>query len=388
MNKFLALLIWLGVGAIVGAAATADLKAFGQWLGATWPWRGMALGAVIAGVLGLVWIFREYLPFSAKLSSIEIKLPLVGKLKMKLTPIERSLLCGIFFELATRVSTQRLADDEGILREALESLYGLFKVARADLATTPPAELGKGQISARAYVLSIINAELRPFLSRWHPLLRAWERTGLAEASWPLAALCRRDLAVTRERVLWHTWELGTALEFAGIDRILPPRPQAINAVKLTPAKVLTEAFSPPLLDARRTKVAWRIFVETASRISTQALAPETGLLSEAIKSLYDLFVSIRGELKGMVPTPPMAGAGQSVETLSLRLLNSHLRPFLAKWHPRLEEWMKQNRPETDWPKAQLCRRELEEMRSSMVADVRKLGQLAGVQNVESFLGG
>jgi hypothetical protein len=385
-------LTWIVAGVLIGLVLTADLKLFGGWLRSHWPWAGMLLGALIGGVGAAAWILRAQLPFTARVTSVKVELPMVGKLEMALTPDERSFLWRFFVELVTRVSTQSLGAQEGILREALKSLHDLYSVARSELGSAPPTTLPFSDISARAYVIDILNKQLRPFLSRWHPLLSAWEKTNLPEAAWPLAELCRNDLATTRDRILWLTWDLGAALNVQGLDMILPARPGTLCEL-LPVAAVSARNPSLPLLDQERIKVGWRIFVECASRISTQPLATGTGLLREALDSLYKLFGMVRDELKSVGPTPSLVAAGATVESIAFHLLNCHLRPFLAKWHPALVAWEKPQRAEgkkseAEWPDADKCRAELDQLRGAMLGDVRILGALIGVQRLDEFLSG
>jgi hypothetical protein len=384
-------LVWIVAGILIGMALTADLKLFGGWLRAHWPWAGMLLGGSIGAAGAVAWILRARLPFTTRITSIKVELPVVGKLEMALTPAERGFLWRFFVELATRVSTQSLGAQEGTLREALKSLYDLYSVARSELASEPPATLPFTDISARAYVIDILNKQLRPFLSRWHPLLSAWERTNLPEAAWPLGPLCRDDLATTRDRILWLTWDLGAALNVQGLDKILPPKPGTLGAL-LPEAEVCARRPNLSLLDQERMKMGWRIFVECASRVSTQPLATRTGLLREALDSLYKLFGMIRDEIKTVGPTPPLVAAGDTIESISFRLLNRHLRPFLANWHPALLAWENQHqaerKSEAEWPDAAKCRAELAQLCSALREDVRRLGVLIGVQHLDEILSG
>jgi hypothetical protein len=131
-------------------------------------------------------------------------------------------------------------------------------------------------------------------------------------------------------------------------------------------------------------RVAWRLFVEMATRISTQQMRDEEGDNGVALKSLYDLFQSTRKAISEMQPTPN--ATGDTVETFALDMLNSDLRPFLSKWHPVWEEFVKGGKPISQaWPDHKKFREELRELQVTIEARARGLAQLAGVQNVDRF---
>jgi hypothetical protein len=69
--------------------------------------------------------------------------------------------------------------------------------------------------------ITMLNLELRPFLSRWHPALREWEATNpdSGEAAWPEGAACRRELAQVQARI--REYALGFA-KLAGVDDATP----------------------------------------------------------------------------------------------------------------------------------------------------------------------
>lgn len=134
--------------------------------------------------------------------------------------------------------------------------------------------------------------------------------------------------------------------------------------------------------------VAWRLFVESVTRISTQPLDERSGVIREALDSLYVLFQSVR---KILLETRPTSGvdSAPTVEYLAIGMLNVQMRPFMAKWHPRLSGWEQSNPHtlESDWPENAQCRAEMEAMRQGLLDYVRGLGQLAGVRNVDVMLG-
>src|SRR5262249_26750446 len=76
---------------------------------------------------------------------------------------------------------------------------------------------------------------------------------------------------------------------------------------------------------------------------ATQPLAPETGL-REALSPLHGLFQRARDNLP-VVTARPAAGAMMAQGYVVL-ILNSHLRPFLARLHPRLKAWEDSGQPE------------------------------------------
>lgn len=131
-------------------------------------------------------------------------------------------------------------------------------------------------------------------------------------------------------------------------------------------------------------RVAWQLFVETASRVTTQPLPAEAGFLKEALDSLYSLFGTVRDVLKRMDPS--RAGEHASVELYALKMLNEELRPFLAKWHPLLTRFERDSElGEEAWPEAEQCREELEAVRRRLLRYSRAFGKLAGVKKLDSF---
>jgi hypothetical protein len=67
-----------------------------------------------------------------------------------------------------------LADNEGLLREALNSLYSLFGTTREILKEAGP-DVGASHDSVGGIAIAVLNNGLRPVLSKWHPLLQTWE---------------------------------------------------------------------------------------------------------------------------------------------------------------------------------------------------------------------
>lgn len=85
--------------------------------------------------------------------------------------------------------------------------------------------------------------------------------------------------------------------------------------------------------DAQR-RVAWALYVQLATRVSTQKLDSRTGSAREALDSLHGMFEKVRETLSEVGPDA-VAGP-ESVGPLAIRLLNDGLRPFMAEWHTKL----------------------------------------------------
>lgn len=161
------------------------------------------------------------------------------------------------------------------------------------------------------------------------------------------------------------------------------------RAVRLTEVKVTIPQFSELTFvvnnDARQ--VAWKLFIETVTRISTQALHDEGGLIREAFSSLYSLFGTTREILKSSRPSVPVAGS-QTIEHLAVTMLNWELRPFLSKWHPRLQrfEQASQTDPLRVWPEEAECRVELRQIQEHLRIYALGFARLAGVQDADAMI--
>jgi hypothetical protein len=91
-------------------------------------------------------------------------------------------------------------------------------------------------------------------------------------------------------------------------------------------------------------EVAWKIYIELITRISGNKLEENTGILREALNSLYSAFGALREVLKNSgaeLAKIPKGNKTLTVANLLLIIMNQHLRMFLAKWHPLLLEYEK-----------------------------------------------
>jgi hypothetical protein len=137
---------------------------------------------------------------------------------------ERDAAWELYVELVTRVSVVPLQPGQGIMREALTSLYQLFGVTREILRKYGPT-LGRapgkpGQYRLGHLAVWMLNAALRPVLGEWHPRLQQWEAArpqdrSIAEheAAWPAARGLRRELEALRGLLLRYAEILAEVSE-------------------------------------------------------------------------------------------------------------------------------------------------------------------------------
>jgi hypothetical protein len=153
----------------------------------------------------------------AKLTKVSLSLPFgMGKAEWESDPAERKAAWALYVELITRVAVQEPEGDSWVCREALSSLYSLFDSTRGILREGGPT-LGGTRNSVGGIAIAVLNRGLRPFLSRWHPALLAWEaqrgaQTGVLEheANWPEAARFRSEMQTLRGELRLYCQALAT----------------------------------------------------------------------------------------------------------------------------------------------------------------------------------
>ncbi|HEX2826293.1 MAG TPA: hypothetical protein VHP37_08100 [Burkholderiales bacterium] len=82
---------------------------------------------------------------------------------LKLTDADRQAAWALYVELASRIATQPLADEEGVEQAALKSIADLFEIGRAALRAA-----GREAAACSALVLTLLNGRVRPFTAEWH----------------------------------------------------------------------------------------------------------------------------------------------------------------------------------------------------------------------------
>lgn len=143
--------------------------------------------------------------------------------------------------------------------------------------------------------------------------------------------------------------------------------------------------------DESERKAAWEMYVELVTRISVAELRPDEGLLREALTSLYTLFSTTRGILCRYGPSvaQPKGKGRLSFGYLAIAILNTVLRPVLAKWHPSLLDYESKKdksvshvEHEGKWDKQDELRQTLNEIRASLIEYANILAQVAEVPSL------
>ncbi len=165
------------------------------------------------------------------LKSIQVNLPFLSGV-WEVDDAQRQAAWEMYVELVTRISVQPLEPDEGLLREALSSLYALFGETRRILRAAGPAVarprigelLAFGQIA-----VDVLNQALRPVLAKWHPMLLEHEASRGAtsatahERAWDKAGALRGELAALRQQLAAYSDMLAEACDVAPLHRTTGP---------------------------------------------------------------------------------------------------------------------------------------------------------------------
>jgi hypothetical protein len=152
----------------------------------------------------------------ARLKKVSVGLPFgMGQAEWQADDTEIRAAWNLYVELVTRVAVEALDEQNGSLREALNSLYQLFPQTREILRTAGPS-IGARMPSIGGLAIAVLNDGLRPFMTKWHPELAHWESQRPAttsprdhERSFPGARALREDLRVLQIELRRYAEALG-----------------------------------------------------------------------------------------------------------------------------------------------------------------------------------
>jgi hypothetical protein len=209
---------WLRVTSSAVAGAVTGLLVY---LGAQLPafWLAVAGGTVTGVTIGLVaQVYRR----AVRLTGATLSVPQLGQLHFAITRESQQVAWRMFVELVTRISTQPLDDRSGRLRSALNSLYSLLGFTRELLRENPPSQQTGPEPTVEELAITMLNAELRPFLIHWHRTLTDWRQANpdLSEADWPLHAQCRSQLVEVQGRLRQYAVNFGQLAGVPNAERV------------------------------------------------------------------------------------------------------------------------------------------------------------------------
>lgn len=175
------------------------------------------LGAMaLLGLLAIA-ILRRMPKFKVKTVSTSLPFGL-GQVELESDDAMRRAAWALYVELTTRITTQTLENDQGLLREALNSLYSLFASTREILREAGP-DVGTSLESVGGIAIAVLNVGLRPFLTKWHPALSAWEAqrpTDIGpkehEKNWSEEPQLRNELKLLRENLQQYVHALSEVI--------------------------------------------------------------------------------------------------------------------------------------------------------------------------------
>ena len=166
-----------------------------------------------------------------KTINVKFSLPWIGEIGGEWEPDESEVKAAweLYVELVTRISIVELQPEEGLLREALSSLYSLFDTTREILRKYGPTvgkPKGEGRLSFAILAVAVLNTLLRPVLSKWHPVLEDYESARPAgvsplehERRWEKAKELRDALNDVRPKLMEYA---GILAEVADVPSLLP----------------------------------------------------------------------------------------------------------------------------------------------------------------------
>jgi hypothetical protein len=165
--------------------------------------KGYQLFLAVGGITGIaIAALMQIYVRTVSLTEIRLTVPQLSELVFVVNNDAKQTAWQLFIQVSTRVSTQPLVQEEGFLREALDSLYELFGQIRDLLMKGQPTRAAQGK-TVEYLALTMLNQELRPFLSKWHPRLTRFEQSGNGqEATWPQNSEFRGELESMRKRLL------------------------------------------------------------------------------------------------------------------------------------------------------------------------------------------
>jgi len=98
------------------------------------------------------------------LEKLKVKTPILD-LEWAPNDPDKNAAWELYIELLTRITTQRLPEEHGDEKTALDSVFSLFKTTREVLKRN-----GRGCVQFTRIAVIVLNQIVRPFTAKWHRL--------------------------------------------------------------------------------------------------------------------------------------------------------------------------------------------------------------------------
>jgi hypothetical protein len=188
-------------------------------------WLFVLTGGLIGGLISIFWetfatLWMRFRSEDWQVTEIEIE-TLGQKWKLANSGTQKRVAWSLFVEIVTRIATQSMSDEDGDNGIALK--YELFQYTRKSITEIKPTSMlpsrKKSLDTVETYALTMLNQDLRPFLSKWHPIWDAWRRANPDTAclSWDQHTAFRNELKVLQTQIRARAKGLG---KIAGVSEI------------------------------------------------------------------------------------------------------------------------------------------------------------------------
>jgi transcriptional regulator with XRE-family HTH domain len=207
---------------------------------------------------------------------------------------------------------------------------------------------------------------------------RGWTQAYLAE---------KVDVSIDAVR-RWESGRLPYPVSIQKLCDLFAMSPKELGLFKDQDAPLLAGTWAS---NDEEKKAAWELHIELVTRIPIAVLEDDRGLLREALSSIHSLFPTTRTLLRNLGPLKTQANEekNQPFSYLAITMLNTILRPLLAKWHPLLKDY-EDRRPasvgtleyERQWERHAELRREIAFMRNALISYANAFAEIAGITSI------
>jgi hypothetical protein len=128
------------------------------------------------------------------LTGLKVKTPIL-EMEWEPSDPDKNAAWDLYVELLTRITTQRLPDEHGNEKEALNSIHKIFGLTRATMK-----EHGRKAENFTRVAIIVLNQVIRPFTAKWHRLI---EKGALKEGK--RCAVFRDELSELQNKLKAYT---------------------------------------------------------------------------------------------------------------------------------------------------------------------------------------